>query len=567
MFSDFLIKYMPTVPTYSNIFGSKPTLDELVSIIRQVPLFEWQSFLSRMQSILGKDVFTNKDNHLAIFNGCFSGRLKRLIMDFNNKETPSESLYICYERQLSTLQQLAFLHASDEGCGSFDDEKGRDKLGIALLMILDLMDVNIEDSGQDAIIAALIQQQIRMAQTPWWIYFTRAMLFYETDKKDSNNELKNYLSLFRTATDVDPIDHIMGGLLIAGQEIIRSNEQASGWKTVLLSEQIGNPEQKRLLNAFEKIRCATPSEIKESIFDIEGNLSVSDWNLISLSRFPLVKFPQKGAFIINLTSLGRSLFDGIRHTIISAARGGRLPPGFNKIERVNGLYGHIFENYVLRVLEQAFPGQVLKIPEAVFRGKADCLILFPGKVFVVEIKSAHFRVAQHFKLKTIEEYRSDIVGKIIRKGIDQIESTIKSLKEYKLKLPRLPSYDWTITPIIPFIITEEYLPLFPLCWDRLYREFEKPLLTLQNGSCKIGRLRILSLDDIELIPSLTINIDFATLLLQWGNDPEKFEFTFRNYLDSCGYDFPDNFMRENYKRAFRQVATKLGFDPNKFYEE
>ena len=566
MLSNFPQQYMVIIPTYSGIFGCKPTLKDLISITKQVPVLEWQSFLSRIQSVVGGDQFQNKNSQQAVFDGIFSNRLKKLILDFVNKRNRSEGLYICYERQLSTLQQLAFLHAPDEVSGSFDDEKGREKLGIALLMTIDLMDANIEGANNGTIVAGVIQQQIRMAQTPYWVYFARAIMFYELDNiQHPNNTIKEYLSLFRKAIGVDPIDHIMGGLVIAVHEITLSlNQQASAWQPVTLSKKRKKPIEKRMVSAFEKIRCATLPEMRKSILNFEKNLSISDWNLISLYRFPLVTFPQKGTFIINLTSLGRSLFDGVRHSILTAALARRLPDDFNSPERLGGLYGQLFERYTMRILETSFHDQVIKISEADFPGNADCLIYFPGKVLVVEIKSEHFVAAQHCKLMNIQERRSEIENAGVKKGISQIESTIKRLRNFKLKPPGLPSYDWTITPIIPIIITEEHLPLFPLCWEFLYNDIEKPLRSLQNGSGQVGRLRILSIEDIELIPSLTINIDFATLLLQWGNDPDKFEYTFRNYLHSCDYHFSNDFMRKNWGKAFSLFATELEFDPSKF---
>jgi len=565
MHSDFPKKYMPIIPTYSDIFGCKPTLNELINIIKQASVFEWQSFLSRMQSIIGADQFDNQENQLAVFNGCFSKRLKKSILDFVKKNTPSERLYICYERQLSTLQQLVFLHAPDVGRGSFDDEKERDKLGIALLMTLDLMDANVERADNSSIVASVIQQQTRMAQTPYWVYFARAIMFYELDNDQPNNSIKEYLSLFRKAVNVDHFDHIMGGLVIAAHEITRSIEQqASAWHSVTLSKKRKNIIENRMVSAFEKIRCATLSEIRKSILKFENDLSISDWNLISLYRFPLVTFPQKGTFIVNLTSLGRSLFDGVRHSILTAALAKHLPDDFNSPERLGGLYGQLFERYIMRLLETAFGDRVIKISESDFPGNADCLINFPGKVLVVEIKSEHFVAAQHYKLMNIQERRSEIENAGVQKGIRQIESTIRRLRNFTLKPPGLPSYDWTITSIIPVMITEEHLPLFPLCWKFLYNEIEKPLRSLQDGSGQVGRLRILSIEDVELIPSLTINIDFATLLLQWGNGTDKFEYTFRNYLNSCDYHFSNDFMRGNWDKEFKLFAIKLGFDPSLF---
>jgi hypothetical protein len=564
MSTEFLEKYMSVIPTHSNIFGRKPTLNELIDIIKLVPVIEWLSFLSRIQSVVGADRFQEQVNQRSVFHGVFSKRLQKLIVDFQNKHSKPKNLYICYERQLSTLQQLVILHAPDEGNGSLASDKEREKLGVALLMVTDLMEPNLENDDGDDIIAGFVQQQIRMAQAPFWIYPARAIRFYELETCQPCDAVRTYLSLFEKAEKVSARDYIMGGLIVAGQEMTRSlQDQASSWQAVLPSDQRTNPHEKRLVGAFEKIRRASIGQTRTSINELETGLSVGDWNLISFSRFPLVTFPQIGTFVINFTALGRSLFDGVRHTILTAALEKRLSKTFNSLKRVGGLYGQVFEKYVQHLLETAFPGRVVKIPENDFPGHADFLICFPGKIVVIEVKSEHFIAKQHYKLTTIEEWRFKIEDVVLKKAVGQIASTIEALRNFDLKTLNLGYYDWTTTPIIPLVVTEEKYPLFPLCWKSLYGKVEKPLKLLQDGSGRVGRLRILSLDEIEMVPSLKGSIDFATLLLQWGSDPSKFEYPFRNYLHSCNNHLSDDFMKARWDDALRILADQVGFNGSK----
>jgi len=555
--------YIVAIPSFSSIFGAKPTQKQLLTLVKKVSLIDWLCFLSRIQSIIAGDKFQDVENQSAIFNGVFSSRLKKLIDNFY-KNRPSERSLICYERQISTLQQFTILHAPDEGTVSLDNERGRHILGLAILITLDLMDKDLSNGTDDkTIIPGIIQQQIRMIETPYYVYFARAMMLYELNSDDQDSIIKKYISLFQETVNVDPLDYILGGLLIASQEIIRTNEdQASEWKGVLLSDQIENPIQKKIIYAYEKIRCATVDVMRESMLSIEKNRSIRDWNLITLSRFPIIRFLNEGAYILNLTSLGRSLFDGIRHTILTSELEKERSSVKNIIKRLGGMYGQVFEKYVLKLLEEVFADRFIKIPEDKYPGNADCLVLFSDKVLVIEIKSNHFAAIQHYKQKIIEEYQSEISAAGFKKGISQLKSTIRKLWGYKLGLPQLPYYDWTIKPIIPIIVSEEHVPLFPLVWTQLYNDLEETISDLQDGSGKLGRLRFLSIDDVEIIPNLEINIDLATLLLAWGNDIEKSEFTFRNYLHSSGYHFSDKFMFDKCKDSCRTLESRLGFDPD-----
>lgn len=564
MSTEYLEKYILVMPTYSSIFGCRPTLKELIDIIKQIPLIEWLSFLSRIQSVVGADRFQDQKNQLSVFHGVFNKRLQNLILDFQNKRSKPKNLYICYERQLSTLQQLVILHAPVQGDGSLQNDKTRENLGLALLMVMDLMGPNGQNDDLDDIIAGIVQQQIRMADTPYWIYPARAFRFYELETDQPGNKVRTYLSLFEKAEGVTAHDFLLGGLIVAVQEITRSlQDQANSWQRVLPSDQRKNFHEKRFLGAFEKIRCASIEKVRTTITKLENGLSVSDWNLISLSRFPLVTFPQAGTFIINLTVLGRSLFDGVRHAILTAVSEKRLPDTFNSVRRVGGLYGQVFEKYVQHLLETTFPERVVKIPENDLPGNADFLIFFPGKIVVVEAKSEHFVAKHHYKLMTIQERRSEIESVGLKKAVRQIESTIKALRNFHLKPLSLGYYDWTITPIIPLVVTDEEYPLFPQCWKLLYEEVEKPLTLLRDGVGPLGRLRILSLDEVEMLPNLTGSIDFATLLLQWGSDPSKFEYTFRNYLLSCNHHLSNNFMWKRWHEVCQILADRLGFDASK----
>jgi len=261
---------------------------------------------------------------------------------------------------LATIQQIAILHAPEAEGPKFESEAGHDDLGRALLMTRDLMDANRRTgTSREELLACMVQDQIRFSGTPATHYAARALYLYELGTDNPSDAVQEYLDLFEQAAGVAARDAILGGLCVEMLEPTDRLEIAAGWKPVPRAAACPEARQRECLTAFGKIRRATLQEVRDSIQRFEEGRPIRDWNLIALSKAPMVDLGSMGMFVVNRTALGRSLFDGVRHTVTSAALDGKLPDKFNDLGAVGRVYGDLFELYVQGVLEAACPGRVL----------------------------------------------------------------------------------------------------------------------------------------------------------------------------------------------------------------
>lgn len=554
-------KFIGVVPGYEEIHGRTATLDDLKAIIRKYSAFEWLSFLARIQSVLSADRIHDVELQRHVFHGVFSKRLQAAIAAWATERDVVASSAPCYERQLSTLQQLVILHAPETSDSMINGEAGFDNLGSAILMTLDLMSPNVVDSSRrDDVIANLIQAQVRMSTTPLRRYAARAVAFYALDSEVPNTAIVNYLRLFELSTGVSGRDYVMGGLLYAILEWARSpNEHATNWQAC---QQIDPFEQgllHRCTSAFSQVRSGSLEQIRAEIIRLETDPNVGDWHLIGLYKFPLIRFPPKGMFVANLDSLGRSLFDGIRHVVLTAALDGKLPQPYTTADSVGSIFGEVFLQYVERVLHVAFPDRVIRVPECKRAGhhRADFLVLFPGKVLIVEAKGRAFRAKDHAKWMPISARREEVKSTGIQKAVTQMIATIRAIRSFEFDEPRLRAYDWTTATVVPLVVTHDEFPLVPLSWESLYAD-ENARLHELNGVGPIAPLRFLSIGDLERAPDVRSVEDFATLLLKWGDDKDTRELMFSQFLSQGGHNATREFMHDQFDRAMQLFKQRFG---------
>jgi hypothetical protein len=161
----------------------------------------------------------------------------------------------------------------------------------------------------------------------------------------------------------------------------------------------------------------------------------------------------------------------------------------------------------------------------------------------------------------IRKRRAELRKIGLSQAVRQIASTIRALRKGQIDLPG-QAIDWTIMPIVPIIVTEEVLPKAPYCWDKLYRGLERPLKALSNVA-PVASLRLLSVDDVEMLPDIRGLDDFGTICLKWANHPALFECPLNWYLQSSGIDFRKRFMLDRAAEVFTFLAERLGLDVRK----
>lgn len=545
------------VSTHKDLYGREATLTDLIDLLKKYPVTEWLGFLSRIQNMLASDKVGDAERKQRVLCGTVSRAVRLKLKEFEQRLAPGQKMELYYERQMSTLQQLAVLHAAEKGIATLDNEEGRHDLSMALLMTMDIM---VADRSSSGTIDSLIQDQIRMSTTPAPMYAARAFYFYELDQDQQSQAVSEYLELFEKATGVSAVDCILGGLDIIAQEETRSLSQiANAWHTVPHLNENEYPKVAKTLSAYKTVRMKPLSDLRALIREREKDRPVRDWNLVALSQAPICDLGDMGAFVLNHTALGRSLFDSVRHAILTAALENRLPKPYIGEQAVGGLYGKIFESYIFSVFKSVYPERVWAIPEDNREKRSDFLIWFPDKVMIVETKGTHFVGLNHASFLSIDERRKELEKIRIPTAINQLESTVRALRGGDIVAPSMPSYDWTVTPIVPVIVTEEQMPQVPGCWDAFYG----PLCAKLDGLTAAGplaKLRLLTIRDVERIPDVQGPHDLATMFIRWGADPSLMELTWGSFLSKQGINFQRFFIPGRFCKTMKFLARRLGLD-------
>ena len=550
------------LPRYSDLFGCEPSPDDLLQIVRAYPRQEWLSYLSRIQNLLGAERVGNQEQMRAVFQGVLSKDVQDRLAAYGNRMAQRAQLGLFYERQISTLQQLALLHAPIEGATTFDTETGRHDLGCTLLMTANVMDEGRPQQGdRQGALACLIQHQLRMSVIPAEQHAARAYQFYELANENPPDVVREYLGLFEVATGVSARDSILGGLCeIIREETLELAQIAHGWHAVAAPERCENPLEAEVLRASARVRWRTPDALRGLITGMEGSRPIGDWNLIALSKAPIVDLDETGAFVLNHTALGRSLFDGVRHAVLTAAHERRLPDPYRNAKSVGGLYGRVLQRYVTKLLRLAFPDRVIEIPEGTDR-RCDLLIWFPDKVVLVEIKGEHYAAVDHASYLTLEKRHEELCRIGIPKAVKQVSTTMQALRNGTLPIAGLPAYDWTTTPIVPLVVTEERTPQVPMVWEQLYGPFDRPLET-DRAAGPVGKLRLLSVDEVETLPDITGAEGFASLLYRWGSTPDYYDMPWLAFLDTRGIRWTGQYVQSQFLETMRFLAGRLGLNRN-----
>lgn len=557
-------RQLGVIPTHKDLFGREATLPELGDLLKKYPVKEWLSFLARMQNMLAADRLGQTENMQRVLCGTTSPAIHEKLKEFEKRVGGRAKFGLYYERQMSTLQQLAVLHAPESGDATFNSDNGRHDLSMALLMTMDIMGSGHPSSASlESLLPINIQFQIRMFTTSVPEYAARALHFYELDRECPCVDVSAYLELFEIATGVNAVDCIMGGLDIVIREEVREfDEIANAWHATLRPHQCENPKEGRVIAVYEAVRMRNLAELRELIAEREGSSPVRDWNLIALSQAPLCDLGDMGVFPLNHTVLGRSIFDSIRHAILTAALDERLPEPYTNERAVGELYGKVFESYICSLFRGIFPDRVYRIPEIAGEQRADFLIWFPQRVIVVEVKGVHFVGLKHASYLSIDERRAELSRIGMPNAINQLASTIRAIRAGQVTAPSMPSFDWTMTPIVPVIVTEERMPQVPGCWDAFYGPMCEPLADL-SGAGPVTRLRLLNIDDAETIADLESSDDLGALFVCWAGDSSLMELVWGGFLATQEVRYRRRFIPDRYWETMKFLARRLDLDEKK----
>lgn len=477
--------------------------------------------------------------------------------NFIKKNDPRMQCSLFIESQISTLQQLVFLHAPDVSDKKFTTVEDFDRLCTALLMTWDFMHpVSIPEDVNEAL-ASLIQDEARRMRESSYELGSRAFFAYEIKSDSPSKSASQLRELFQRITGVSLIDYWAGGFSITMKEQTTVvAEIANGWSSTLSPSNCPTEKEARSLGAFHLLRCGSVEQVRAAIEKFDGGRPIHSFNLIGIRSFPIVEFDNDSRFVINMPAALTGLFGGIRHAILAGVLDGKAPE--MNVKELGGLYGELFQDYVINLLHDAFGERFIRIAEDKENSRADGLIWFHDKVVVLEIKGSYPTAMDYATPKTLGERQADLTRLGVEQAAQQVASTIRALRSFELEPPGMPRFDWTTTTILPVIVTLERLPLMWKVWP-LYDALTKPLLDL-GQSCPIARVRFLSIGDVEEMPDCAAQHDLSSILLKWSADSEYFECPLSSFLGSRHIEYRRTRAKQRICEAMRFLVQKFDLD-------
>jgi hypothetical protein len=261
----------------------------------------------------------------------------------------------------------------------------------------------------------------------------------------------------------------------------------------------------------------------------------------------------------------------------------------NDHEKFRALFGHIFEQYVNRLVEQfAYGGNVLArmfYPGPKFSDGAevaDCLIHWGDTALLAECKAGLLTTRQKYAglpdalMKGIDDLllrdQTSSAGRRTKKGIGQLAHSIGRLlagEQLAGDRPCDSVPNVSGCRIIPALVTfDEALGLHPIQRraDRKLRE----LLT-QKGvdSARVDPVLVLTVEDVEVIQGLQGFTSIELLVRDYAaylrRDSDDLVGTFRDFAyNKFSHHKTDkgSFIRETATRLFDATLTELGIRPD-----
>ena len=542
---------------YTDLYGKPVDMTFIKEILKRFAVDDWLCQLARLTSVLGGP--RNRDRKwIEVFVKYFAPpeELSRVSDWFKKHEELGRTTVAPSERHLEILMELVIRYAPEtaENKMAFPGDEG--SIFDALLAVAAL-DVGAKDGAlsedRDSALAVFSSLLLRsICPNPLEIAIRGYDLYEILKGLDRSPKAVEWANLFEKATGENIDDYFAGGfgtlIHVLDQNI---EDLKSGWDPVLAPDHLSKyPRLQRLLPSYYRLRSGRITDIKQEIERLEPDDDLENFNLIPLRKYPLVRL-NNSIYPLSLSSMANSLLDGIYYAVITAAIEDRIP---EKVQDIGSVFGYLYENMVIDLLEAKFVGRVLRSPVREDTGEeaADALVLCPGGLVVFQIKGSHTKV----KGKVASENFAVEEGKFfeqtgMNKAIDQLVTTVDCCRAGRIR--ELPDF-WQRPDVLlqPVIVTYERIPQFSLMQSSLNRRLMEPVQVDANVRQPI----LMSTDDIEHVVSLPLVDDLWRVLAEYVQTGIS---SFANFLAAKRY--PDmTIMGDRRNHMLDSILKHLGLE-------
>jgi|GEM_PF-4458400 len=549
------------VPKYYDLYQRSPTRCELLQIVSHYSLREWIAFISNMQAMVAPPYHEDLDRQVEAFKGLMGPRTQEAIISFEERSN-TKNIRLLFEAPLSVLSEITFLYAPREG-ESFKTAEDFDALADAYFITWDLMNPGRPPTDANDVFARVLQDIARMPTSPSQDVSTRAFYMYQVSRNECSRVALKIKRIFKEATGVDLDDYVFGAFSAVVKASSRDlDDYKRGAIPVAEANQINNAAESACLSSFYELRRASTDDIVQEIRKRESGRPIQDFNVVALSRYPIVDIDGVGGLMVSTPAAIDSIFSGVRHAVITnIVENHHGDERRRLLKAFGGDLGQLFEEYADRILSDAFGAQLWRVPDDTPGESADYILPYRDRVLVIEVKGSYWAGLDHRAAINLDQRFEKLIRLNIKKAVGQIENTIRMLRASELACTRMPNYDWTCTRIVPLIVTIEAIPRVPGLSDFFAPLFQP--LTQVAMSELVSSPRLISIEDLDVVPDLALNEDFGQVMLQWAHDLETQDWPLEVHLSHSNIIIDRAYFRERFHSTVKSVCERFGLDARK----
>jgi len=454
---------MAAVPTFNEIYGKRCSDEDLEGLLQRYLVDDWLWNLSRLSCLLCESRNLQNEYARAFFRFIVPPQMAQPLAVWQKRirdEGTRPALFS--ERYVGILIELAMLYGSRDLAKRMNGDPKKSLLD-ALLMLTDLEEQrqltegpNAKDMDEVASLFAILQDRSQVIDAQ--AVLVRGAEIYQVTSDPKSEKAQEWERLFQSATGHMLPAYFAGGICSLLPAYVMSPEQiANEWKALpgkfLASD---GAEVDGVPGVYFSLRCGTVDAIAKMVASLEPSNEFDAFNLIPIRRYPLICYRGEAVFPLFVRGIAESLCEGVYHTVLTAHLEGRIA---ENVEYIGGVFGDLFEEYVLRRLADRFGDRLIENPARSDNGDeaADAVLLCEGGVIVFQIKGCHVPTRRRFALKGSVEKEKEIERTGLSNAVDQVTSSISFCREGLI--PELACYGHPRDLVIqPLVVTYEPVP-------------------------------------------------------------------------------------------------------------
>jgi len=499
---------------YDEVFGIKPSWDELLARLRQYSLAQVLGCLGRISGVLDHFSRRHAEAQKRVCDGLFGDRSLVVwtgVLNWLKREkqagAPQATPGLFHELQLITLAKVALLTLEVD---QPDGPASWDALAEALLMLNNLQQgVLGSNPGADPstpegfkvwhqhfIANGLFHHGDTEVHT-----FPRAYDLYLSDKPHlySDPAYVDLPAAVREATGLEPDTFwFILFAFMAHWRTIEPNAIAGGqWAMNPTTYFSTLTFSKADTDRFLSLVCLGVQDMKELVRSYYSVGALKPFHVLPFAKWPLVRIGDN-LFCVSVKLLKHKLTDGLHHLFLDDKKFDRERRG-----RYLDYMGSVFEDYVSRLLARVYPALAHRyvgpkeLTASISGQTCDFVILYGDALVLLEAKATRFSLAARTE-ESWSDYERQF-KEIFLDSASQIDNTIKAIEAGKLL--HLGIDPAVVRLYFPLVVSLEDLPMSRPIYLKVREDIE------QAGLLQDPKVRPFQAIDVGALEFLEIVLD------------------------------------------------------------